>query len=243
MLDHVPEGDHVVAALGQRSVFDRAAMHLAVDARVGDLRTPARRLDTGDIEAGVLRQREERADVAADVEQVARAAVLLYVGEALGEGLNATLLLVDVRLVFDVAVVLDNRLVVRARIHVHEVAGAALDDAAVLAERARGARVVHARVGDTRADRILDLDAVIVGAAKRTAHEHLGLRTTILRRRLGGVLLLVLAHRGGLPKRAVEIGGENGPARAPSPNGRLIMRPATHQPSRATAIPTRISEM
>ena len=243
MLNDVPQRDHVVAALGQRRVLDGAAVHLAIDTRVGDFGAPARRLDTRNVKTGVLREREERTDVAADVKQMTGTAVLLHVREALGEGLNPTLLLLDVRLILDVAVVLDDRLMVRAGIHVDEVARTALNDAAVLAEGTGGTGVVDARVGHARTDRVLDLDAVVIGATERAVHEHLGLWASVLRCALGGVVLLVLAHRGGLPKRAVEIGGVNGPARAPRPNGRLINRPEPHHASRATAIPTRISEM
>ena len=74
--------------------------------------------------------------MATNVEQMPGAAKLLDLREALREGLDPTLLLLDVLLVLDVTVVLDDGLVMRARIHVHEVARAALDDAAVLTKGA-----------------------------------------------------------------------------------------------------------
>ena len=61
----------VVAALGQRRVLDGAAVHRAGDAAARDLRRPRRGLDARDLEAGVLGDGEERADVAADVEHAA----------------------------------------------------------------------------------------------------------------------------------------------------------------------------
>ena len=74
--------------------------------------------------------------MATHVEKMTGATKLLDLCKALREGLDATLLLLDVLLVLDVAVVLDHRLVMRTRIHVHEMAGAALDDSAVLTKRA-----------------------------------------------------------------------------------------------------------
>ena len=74
--------------------------------------------------------------MATDIEQMPGAAKLLDLREALSEGLDPTLLLLDVLLVLDVTVVLDDGLVMRARIHVHEMARAALDDAAVLTKGA-----------------------------------------------------------------------------------------------------------
>ena len=74
--------------------------------------------------------------MATDIEQMPGAAKLLDLREALREGLDPTLFLLDVLLVLDIAVVLDHGLVMRARIHVHEVARAALDDAAVLTKGA-----------------------------------------------------------------------------------------------------------
>ena len=70
VLDDIPKRDYVVAAVGQRRVLDCAAMHVAIDPRVRDLGTPARRLNTRNVKASVLREREEGADVATHVEQV-----------------------------------------------------------------------------------------------------------------------------------------------------------------------------
>ena len=98
------------------------------------------------------------------------------------------------------------------------------------------------RVGHTRADRVLDLDAIIICTTERAAHRNLGRRALVLRRRVLRVGLVVVAHGVVLPKRALAIGGGKGPARRWSRPGRAINRPAAHQASSATAIPTRISE-
>ena len=73
-----------------------------------------------------------------------------HVREALGEGRDAPLLLLDVAHVLDVAVGVLHREVVRARVHVDDPARAALDDAPEAAELARGRRVVALRVDRPR---------------------------------------------------------------------------------------------
>ena len=150
VLDDVPHRDDVVGALGQRRVLDDADVHGPAHARLGPLGGPARGLDARDLEAGLLGQLDERADVAADVEQAAGGREAAHVGEAVGERRDAPLLLLDVAHVLDVAVGVLHREVVRARVHVDDPARAALDDAPEAAELARGRRVVALRVDRPR---------------------------------------------------------------------------------------------
>ena len=101
---------------------------------------------------------------------------------------------------------------------------------------------MDARVGHTHAERVLNLDAVIIRATEWAAHINLGRGALVLRRRVLRFGLVVVAHVVVLPKRALAIGGGKGPARRWSRPGRAINRPAAHQANSATAIPTRISE-
>ena len=172
VLDDVPHRDDVVGALGQRRVLDDADVHRSAHALLGALGRPARRLDARDVEARLLGQRDERADVAADVEQAAARRVARTCVEALGEGRDAPLLLLDVAHVLDVAVGVLHREVVRPRVHVDDAARAALDDAAEAAELAGGRRVVALRV-DRLDQRRVVAHAVVVGIAQRAAHRDL----------------------------------------------------------------------
>ena len=95
-----------------------------------------------------------------------------HVGEALGEGQDATLLLLDVADVLDVAVGVLHREVVRPRVHVDDPARAALDDAPEAPELLRRRRVVALRV-DRLGQRRVVAHAVVVGLAQRAAHRDL----------------------------------------------------------------------
>ena len=126
MTSQIVTASNVSAGIGASSTAPQKTV--PCEPRVRVLGRPARRLDAGDLEARLLGELEEGADVAADVEQLAGRRVALHVPEAVGERRDAALLLLDVAHVLDRAVQVLHLLVVRARVHVHERAAAALDD-------------------------------------------------------------------------------------------------------------------
>ena len=170
VLDHVPDRDRVVVPRGHRRVLDGAVVHRSGDAVARDLGCPPRRLDAAHLESALLGELEERPDVAADVQQPALRHEPLRRAQALGEGRDAALLLLEVADVLDLPVRVLHLLVVRPRVHVDEAAAAALDDPPE-APRTPCASTCSAsagRRGPLR--RGVETDAVVVRVAQRAAH-------------------------------------------------------------------------
>ena len=140
VLDHVPHRDDVERLVLEVDALQRAVADVEA-ALAGLLDGPARRLQAGDVPAGRLRDLQEHAEVAADVQQLAAALVALDGRQIAAERLDPTAALLHVPLIDHAVVGVDDLFGGRDRALVDQIAAAAPDDRAAHAVRRAGAGV------------------------------------------------------------------------------------------------------